>query len=83
MAEDATVASDHISATTTYVVWGEERLWNVSVLQRAHLSSLVIYFDDDLITYKNGLRTRWFLYLSDYLRFTALSFIICIQLFFM
>jgi hypothetical protein len=36
-----TVTSDHISATLTYVMWREERLWNVSVLQRVHLSSRV------------------------------------------
>jgi hypothetical protein len=28
-------------ATTTYVIWREEHLWNVCVLQRVHLSNLV------------------------------------------
>jgi hypothetical protein len=36
------VTSDHISATTTYVMWHGKHLWNVSVLQRVHLFNLVI-----------------------------------------
>jgi hypothetical protein len=35
------MTSDHISATMTYVMWREERLWNVSVLQRVHLPNIV------------------------------------------
>jgi hypothetical protein len=31
----------HISVTTTYVLWREEHLWNVCVLQRVRLSNLV------------------------------------------
>jgi hypothetical protein len=31
---------DHISATT-YVIWRQERLWEVDVLQRVRISSLV------------------------------------------
>jgi hypothetical protein len=32
------MASNHISTTTTYVMWREEHLWNICVLQRAHFS---------------------------------------------
>jgi hypothetical protein len=32
---------DHISATTIYVIWREEHLWNINVLQRRHISNLV------------------------------------------
>jgi hypothetical protein len=39
--KDATMIQDHISATITYVMWREENLRNVSVLQRVHLSNLV------------------------------------------
>jgi hypothetical protein len=35
-----TTSSNH-SLTTTYVMRHEERLWNVSVLQRVRLSSLI------------------------------------------
>jgi hypothetical protein len=35
------MASDHISATMTYVMWREEHLWNVCALQRVHLSNLI------------------------------------------
>jgi hypothetical protein len=38
----ATMALDRISATTTYVMWREEHLWGVSVLQTAHLSNFII-----------------------------------------
>jgi hypothetical protein len=31
-----------VSATTTYVMWSEERLWNVGVLQTVRLSSLLL-----------------------------------------
>jgi hypothetical protein len=40
MTQDATITSDHISTKTTYVMWREEHLWNVSVLERVHLSNL-------------------------------------------
>jgi hypothetical protein len=33
MSWDATVSLDHIIATMTYVIWREEHLYNVSVLQ--------------------------------------------------
>jgi hypothetical protein len=38
------MSSDRISATITYLVWREEHLLNVSVLQRVHLSNRVILF---------------------------------------
>jgi hypothetical protein len=38
---DVTINRNHVSATTTYVIWREERLWNVRVLQRVRLSNLV------------------------------------------
>jgi hypothetical protein len=38
----ATMLSDHIIATITEVIWSEEHLWNVSVLQRVHISDLVM-----------------------------------------
>jgi hypothetical protein len=41
MIQDATTTLDHISATTIYVIWREEHLWNATVLRREHLSSLV------------------------------------------
>jgi hypothetical protein len=41
MAKGATMPSDHIIASVTCVMWPEEHLWNVSVLQRIHLFSLV------------------------------------------
>jgi hypothetical protein len=37
-----TISREHISSTTTYVMWREERLWNVGVLQRVRLSNLVL-----------------------------------------
>jgi hypothetical protein len=40
MTQDVSITSDHINGTTIYVVW-REHLWNVSVLQRVHLSNLV------------------------------------------
>jgi hypothetical protein len=40
--QDATMPSDHISVTTTYFRWREEHLRNVSVLQRVHLSRLIL-----------------------------------------
>jgi hypothetical protein len=40
--QDATMNRDRISATTTYVMWCEERLWNVGVLQGVRLSNLVL-----------------------------------------
>jgi hypothetical protein len=39
----ATLTSDHIGATITYMMWCEEHLWNVSVLERVHLYNLVIH----------------------------------------
>lgn len=41
---NATVNWEHIDAGTTYVVWREERLWNVGVLQRIRLSIIVCLF---------------------------------------
>jgi hypothetical protein len=35
------MALDRLSETMTYVMWHEERLWNVSILQRVHFSGLV------------------------------------------
>jgi hypothetical protein len=35
----ATMSLDHISATMTYVIWREAHNWNVSVLQRVHISN--------------------------------------------
>jgi hypothetical protein len=43
MTSDVTMTSDHISATTTYVIWREEHLWNTCVLQRVHPSNLLFY----------------------------------------
>jgi hypothetical protein len=34
--------SDHIGATTTYMMWREGHIWNVSELQRVHLSIIII-----------------------------------------
>jgi hypothetical protein len=34
--------SDRTSTTMTYVMWREEYLWNVSILQRIHLSNLIL-----------------------------------------
>jgi hypothetical protein len=36
-----TMTWDRISATTAYVMWREEHLWNVTVLQRVNLYKLV------------------------------------------
>jgi hypothetical protein len=41
MTKVATMTSDHISATTTYVMLREEHLWNASVLQRVYIPNLV------------------------------------------
>jgi hypothetical protein len=41
MALDATTTSDHISASTIYVMGPEEHLWNVIVLQRVRIFNLV------------------------------------------
>jgi hypothetical protein len=38
----STLISDDISVAITYVMYREEHLWNVSVLKRVHLSSLII-----------------------------------------
>jgi hypothetical protein len=37
----ATITSDRISTTITYVIWRKERLWKDSVLLRVRLSNLV------------------------------------------
>jgi hypothetical protein len=37
------MALDYVSATVTHVMWLEERVWNVSVLQRVHPSNLVSF----------------------------------------
>jgi hypothetical protein len=37
----ATMALDYISTIMIYVTWRQEHLWNVSVLQRVHLSNLL------------------------------------------
>jgi hypothetical protein len=34
--------TDEISATMTYVMWFEEHLWDVSVLERVHISKLIL-----------------------------------------
>jgi hypothetical protein len=39
----ATMTLGHISAIMTYVMRYEERLWNVKVLQRVHVSNLVTF----------------------------------------
>jgi hypothetical protein len=41
MTKGTTMALDRISATVTYMMWREEHLWNVSALQRLHISTLV------------------------------------------
>jgi hypothetical protein len=53
------MACEHVSAKTTqeatktYVILREEHLWNVSVLQRVHISNLVLYlFQLSCITLK-------------------------------
>jgi hypothetical protein len=33
---------DHISARTVYMMWRDERLWNVGVLKRVRLFRLVV-----------------------------------------
>jgi hypothetical protein len=38
---------DRISATTTYVMWREERVLNVGVLQIVRLSNLVVVIVDN------------------------------------
>jgi hypothetical protein len=42
MTWDATMNRDYISAKTTYVMWREESLWDVGVLQSIYLSNSVI-----------------------------------------
>jgi hypothetical protein len=41
MTQGAMIDLGCISASMAYVLWHEEHLWNVGVLQRAHLSNLV------------------------------------------
>jgi hypothetical protein len=41
MTDNAMTTSDHIGATIAYVMCHEENFWNVSVLQRVHLSNLL------------------------------------------
>jgi hypothetical protein len=43
MTKYARVTMDNISTTVTYILWHEEHLWNVSILQRVHLSSFFLY----------------------------------------
>jgi hypothetical protein len=50
--KDATLTSHHNSGTATYMMWREEHLWNVSVLQRVHLSSLSWCHDGQLLLRK-------------------------------
>jgi hypothetical protein len=38
----STITSDNISATMTHVMWREEHLWNITVLQRVNISSFVV-----------------------------------------
>jgi hypothetical protein len=42
MAKDTTMNRDDIIARTIYVMWHEERLWNVGVLQGVHFSNPVL-----------------------------------------
>jgi hypothetical protein len=42
MTWDARRYRDHVSARMNDVMWHEERLWNIGVLQRVHLSNLVL-----------------------------------------
>jgi hypothetical protein len=37
----ASVASDQIIAAIIYMIYPEEHLWNIIILQRVHLSSLI------------------------------------------
>jgi hypothetical protein len=49
---EAKINRDHIRARTTYVIWREERLWNVGVLERVRLSKIV-YFTFSVSTAEN------------------------------
>jgi hypothetical protein len=41
MTQDSTITQDNINATTTYIVWLEERLWNFGVvLHRVRIFNL-------------------------------------------
>jgi hypothetical protein len=42
--DDAAKISDHICTEMTNVMWREEHLWNVTLLQRVHLFNLVSLF---------------------------------------
>jgi hypothetical protein len=42
MVYGATMISYHFISSMTYLMWREEHLWNVSALQRVHLSNLII-----------------------------------------
>jgi hypothetical protein len=44
MNKDATMTCDYVSAITTYVMWREGGLWNVSVLQSVHFYSIVLRY---------------------------------------
>lgn len=35
---------NHISTTMIYVMWRQEHLWKITVLQRGHIFSLIIVF---------------------------------------
>jgi hypothetical protein len=45
MTQDATVTLDLSSAAVTYVMWHEDHLWHVSVLQRIQLNNFVSFCD--------------------------------------
>lgn len=50
----STVTSDDVRETIKHVKWREERVWNISILQKVHISSIILFiylFNDAL----NGL----------------------------
>jgi hypothetical protein len=42
------MTSDY-SASTTYMMWHEEHLWNVSLLQRVHLYNFVLILKETVV----------------------------------
>jgi hypothetical protein len=54
MTRGATMPLDDISATMTHVMWCEEYLWNVSVLQRVHFSNLVVFMFVSVVSLVNA-----------------------------
>jgi hypothetical protein len=50
MTKDTAVTMGHIIAATTYVMWHEEHLFNVIVLQRVHLSNVTFPLMSDIST---------------------------------